>query len=74
MGLTISEIARLENEADDAIRLRKGSAFTRAELRIQRIETHLLDPSPRLQLAIRRSEIVMQLAKQPTIRLMKMKR
>jgi GTPase len=47
MGLTISEIARLENEADDAIRLRKGSAFTRAELRIQRIETHLLDPSPR---------------------------
>jgi GTPase len=47
MGVTISDVARLENEADDAIRLRKGEAFTRAELRIQRIETHLLDPSPR---------------------------
>jgi hypothetical protein len=47
MGRTISEVARLENEAGDAIPLRKEGAYTRAELRIQRIETHLLDPSPR---------------------------
>jgi GTPase len=47
MGRTISDAARLENEADDAVLLRKDGAFTRAELRIQRIETHLLDPSPR---------------------------
>jgi len=31
---------------DDALRLRKHGAYTRAELTIQRIETHLLDPSP----------------------------
>lgn len=36
-----------ENKEDDTVRLRKEpDCFTRAEITIQRIETHLLDPSP----------------------------
>ena len=34
-----------EEKEDDALRLRKN-AFTRAEVTIQRVETHLLDPAP----------------------------
>jgi elongation factor 1-alpha len=35
-----------EEKEDDSVRLLQKDAFTRAELTIQRIETHLLDPTP----------------------------
>lgn len=55
MGRKISDVSRLENEDDNAIRLQKLEGYTRAEIRIQRIETHLLDPSPRSLLELEES-------------------
>jgi hypothetical protein len=56
LGRTIAKEVRLQNEADGAIRLRKEEGiYTRAELRVQRVETHLLDPSPRSLLELAES-------------------
>jgi GTPase len=44
LGNSMGLIAALSEE--DAQRIHKTNSYTRAELTIQRIETHLLDPSP----------------------------
>jgi small GTP-binding protein len=45
-GLNLDSSAGESEKEDDDVRLQKEAAYTRAELSIHRVETHLLDPSP----------------------------